>query len=67
MASIMNTIVTLIVGVIGLSVVAVVVASSQDNLSATAVTVSNFIDVGLAVGLLVLAFSIATGAVGRGR
>lgn len=60
MASIMTTIVTLIVGVIGLSVVAVVVASSQDNLSATAVTVSNFIDVGLAVGLLVLAFSIAT-------
>ena len=60
MASIMDTIVTLIVGVIGLSVVAVVVASSQDNLSATAVTVSNFIDVGLAVGLLVLAFSIAT-------
>ena len=60
MASIMSTVVTLIVGVIGLSVVAVVVASSQDNLSSTAVTVSNFIDVGLAVGLLVLAFSIAT-------
>ena len=60
MVSIMDTVVTLIVGVIGLSVVAVVVASSQDNLSGIAVTVSNFIDVGLAVGLLVLAFSIAT-------
>ena len=65
MASIMSTVVTLIVGVIGLSVVAVVVASSQDNLSSTAVTVSNFIDVGLAVGLLVLAFSIATKGVGK--
>lgn len=65
MASIMDTVVTLIVGVIGLSVVAVVVASSQDNLSGIAVTVSNFIDVGLAVGLLVLAFSIATKATNR--
>lgn len=61
MVAVMDKIVTLIVGVIGLSIIGVVIASSQDNLSSTAVTVSNFIDVGVAVSLLVIAFAIGVG------
>jgi len=52
----LSTVTTLIVGTIGLVVVAAVIASTNSDIGATAWTVLGFVTVGMAVGLLVMAF-----------
>ena len=52
----LSTVTTLIVGTIGLVVVAAVIASTNSDIGSTAWTVLGFVTVGMAVGLLVMAF-----------
>ena len=47
---------TLIVGTVGIVVVAAVIASTNSDIGSTAWTVLGFVTVGMAVGLLVMAF-----------
>ena len=52
----LSTITTLIVGTVGIVVVAAVIASTNSDIGSTAWTVLGFVTVGMAVGLLVMAF-----------
>ena len=46
----------LIVGTVGIIVVAAVIASTNSDIGSTAWTVLGFVTVGMAVGLLIMAF-----------
>lgn len=63
MADIVSKVVAMVVGVIGLVIVAIVIDSETNAaiLGNTANTVIGFVPVGLAIGLLVLAFSTFRG------
>jgi len=52
----LTNITALIVGTVGIVVVAAVIASTNSDIGTTAWTVLGFVTVGMAVGLLVLAF-----------
>ena len=53
----LTNVTALIVGTVGIIIVAAVVASTNSDIGSTAFTVLGFLTVGMAVGLLVMAFN----------